>query len=113
MEDRAYERLLVFLALEGEEPALPPGSDDEVDAMVAEAASMLADLRGAAGDIAGSLVWQQVAEQAASAQSERAAAPHTGADPWLSLGNEPEEHDEPKPGSWSIDLGYPSHRRNG
>lgn len=65
MASDEFDRLLDFLALGDEDDKPPPG--EEVDAMVAESAVILSGLRKAAGDIAGAVVWQQVAEDAARA----------------------------------------------
>jgi hypothetical protein len=66
VHDDAYERLLFFLA--DDEGYAPELDEDLLNEMVADAASLLSDLRAATDDLADAAVWRQVAVDAGHAQ---------------------------------------------
>lgn len=100
-----YDWLLEFLDLDDDsEP--PPDGDGDIEAVVGEAASMLADLSEASGDITDAVVWQQVASKSLACAGHG----HESDD---EPGEEPEAGGRHDSGIWPTDLGRPDNYRRG
>src|SRR5699024_323977 len=71
MTGDAYERLLAFLSADGDLNS-PSFMNGDIDEAVSEAASFMADLRLASGDMAGSVIWHEVIDRISPDSNEEA-----------------------------------------
>lgn len=83
MTDEVYEQLLILLAADESQEALSI-DEGEIEDMVVEAASLVADIRMASGDMAGAAVWRQVIDDS-SRPIRRPLGPGPAGNQWLEM----------------------------